>query len=131
MQDSKRSVSLLVIDPDPHGRDLIKHFLAKYGLKVSEATDGETGLAIVLDQRPALVITEILLAKLDGLNLCRQIKQQTEDTGVVVLSFLLAEERALEAGADLFLAKPIQQERLFRVIDKLLTEHTVSELKAS
>jgi len=78
------------------------------------AVDGRAALERAKEILPDILITEILLPKLDGLALCRQIKSDPRTAGVTVLVFsiLAATSRAEEAGADAFLMKPLEEERL-------------------
>ncbi len=85
------------------------------------ADDGLQALELVKKLRPAVVITEILIPKLDGLALCRRVKSEPpiKDTVVVVLSLLSAAERARAAGADAFLSKPLLADNLTRAVETL------------
>ena len=83
---------------------------------------------------PDLIITEILVPQLDGLSLCRRLKgaPETADISVLVFSILSSRARALEAGADGFLMKPLAEHRLLTAVQELL-EHRISrrqEVKA-
>lgn len=111
------------MDRDPHVRDLEKYFLEKAGYGVAFATDGVSGLEMVQEVRPRIVITEILLPGLDGLSVCRRIKHDPELAGTVVLvvSILAASARAREAGADAFLLKPLAEQRLVQTVARLLS----------
>ena len=113
---------VLVVDKDPHVRELVAHFLQKGGFLFSFATDGLVALEQTRSLLPALVITELLLPKLDGLALCRQIKKDTsiQKTAVVIFSILAAGVRAKEAGADAFLSKPVLEQRLMDTVASLL-----------
>lgn len=73
------------------------------------ADDGPAALERALDDPPALVITEILIPKMDGLALCRALREDpcTRDTPIIVFSILGAAQRAAEAGATAFLRKPL------------------------
>lgn len=64
------------------------------------------------------------MPKLDGLSLCRQLKSDpaTQNTKVLIFSHLHAEQRAREAGADAFLIKPLNEERLIEMVTKLIEE---------
>ena len=88
---------------------LERYFLEKAGFEVDFASDGEDGLERARARRPLTLITEVLLPKKDGLSVCRAIKSDpaTRDIPVLVLSVLAAGERALLAGADAFLRKPL------------------------
>ncbi len=86
------------------------------------ASDGLSALERARELRPKIVVTEILVPRLDGLSLCRQLKSDPETRSMVVLVFshLQAEDRALEAGADAFIVKPVDEEHLIETVSKLL-----------
>ena len=109
---------VLIVDPDVRSRQLLKRFL--HGAhEIVEASDGVAALRVVDAERPGIVITEILTGRLNGLQICRELKKTHAEIHIVVLSFLLASERAEEAGADLFLEKPIQKEQLMEALSEL------------
>lgn len=102
-------------------RALAAHFLVDAGHCVELATDGHEALAKIGVRAPELLITEILVPKLDGLALCRHVKAaaQTPSILVLVLSVLAAGTRAKQAGADGFLLKPLAQHRLIAMVRDL------------
>ena len=109
MQSSRPASSVILIaERDQKVRDLEKHFLEIAGFTVEFVDDGLTALARSADVQPAVVITEILLPKLDGLTLCRRLGEDpsTREIPVIVFSILAAGPRAIEAGAKAFLKKP-------------------------
>jgi two-component system response regulator MprA len=89
---------------------------------VTFATDGLEALELARTLRPAIVITEILVPKLDGLALCHRLKtdEATKGIAVLVFSLLAAEGRAQDAGADAFLGKPLGARRLTDTVRRLL-----------
>jgi CheY-like chemotaxis protein len=101
---------------------LERFFLEQAGYTVEFATDGLSALARARELRPKILVTEILVPKLDGLSLCRAIKSDPETRGILVMIFshLQAEDRANEAGADAFLTKPLDEELLIKTLEKLL-----------
>ena len=113
---------ILVVERDPHVRDLEQFFLNEAGYGVEFAADGVIALAMTRALSPHIVITEILVPKLDGLALCRAIKEDPalRDTAVLVFSILAAEGRAREAGADAFLMKPLAERRLVDTVRALI-----------
>ncbi len=115
---------ILVADQDPHIERLERYFLENAGFDVEFVQDGETGLARARTDRPAIVITELLLAKKDGLSVCRALKEDpaTRDIRVLVFSVLAAEARARQAGADAFLRKPLDDARLIATVQSLLAQ---------
>lgn len=84
-------------------------FLERAGFAVEFMDDGSAALDRVRFSPPALVVTEILVPKLDGLTLCRRLRDDpaTAHVPVIVFSILTAGARAAEAGARAFLRKPL------------------------
>jgi two-component system response regulator MprA len=113
---------VLVVERDPHIRELEAHFLNAAGFAVEFVGDGHEALAKSRQLRPDLIITEILVPRLDGLALCRRLKSdpETAGIGVLVFSILASRARALEAGADAFLMKPLAEHRLLGTVQELL-----------
>ncbi|TFY98838.1 response regulator [Ramlibacter rhizophilus] len=113
---------VLVVERDPHVRQLEAYFLQQAGFQVAFAADGRDALAQAREQLPDVLITEVLVPKLDGLALCRQLKQdeRTKQVAVLVFSILAASSRAAEAGADAFLMKPLAEQRLITTVQSLI-----------
>jgi DNA-binding response OmpR family regulator len=120
--DLARRAVILCVERDPHVRELEAYFLSEAGFEVTFAADGVEALELARKLRPSIVITEILVPKLDGLALCRQLKADvaTSGTAVLVFSLLAAEGRAHDAGADAFLGKPLAAQRLTDTVRRLL-----------
>jgi two-component system response regulator MprA len=117
-----RSAVILCVERDPFVRDLESFFLTEAGFGVTFADDGLQALELVRELHPTIVITEILVPKLDGLALCRRLKSDpgTRDIAVLVFSLLAAERRAQDAGADAFLSKPLSAQALKDAVRVLL-----------
>jgi CheY-like chemotaxis protein len=113
---------ILVVEQDPHVRELEAHFLNQAGYSVGFALDGNDALEQAQKTPPDIIITEILVPKLDGLTLCRRIKAdpRTRDVAVLVFSILAAAGRAKEAGVDAFLQKPLAEHTLVNTVRQLL-----------
>jgi DNA-binding response OmpR family regulator len=120
---------VLVVERDPHVRELESFFLNEAGYSVDFAEDGEAALKIARERRPGIIVTEIMVPKLDGLALCRKIKDDPETTDIIVLVFsiLAAHSRAREAGADAFLMKPLAERRLVQTVRELLARRTATQ----
>ncbi len=116
------ALQVLLVERDPHVRELETHFLEQAGFAVNAAIDGQTALELAISLQPHVIVTEVLLGRVDGLALCRQLKSNpaTKKIPVVVFSILAANMRAKEAGADAFLMKPLAKERLLGVIHTLV-----------
>lgn len=100
---------VLIAERDQQVRALQRVFLERAGLAVEFSDDGLAALERALHADPAVVVTEILLPRLDGLTLCRRLRDDPATLGVpvVVFSILAAGGRAAEAGARAFLRKPL------------------------
>lgn len=113
---------ILVVERNPAVQRLERFFLEQAGYTVEFVNDGLFALDRVRELRPKILVSEILVPKLDGLSLCRAIKSSPETADILVLIFshLQAEDRATEAGADAFLSKPLDEDLLIGTLEKLL-----------
>jgi two-component system, OmpR family, phosphate regulon response regulator PhoB len=116
---------ILIAERDRNVRDLQSYVLETAGFVVEFADDGEAALARATSHAPALVVTEILIPKLDGLTLCRRLREDhaTRDVPVLVFSILAAAARAEEAGASAFLRKPFIESSFIATVSMLATAH--------
>jgi two-component system response regulator MprA len=123
---------ILVVERDPHVRELEAYFLTQAGYTVEFATDGLSAITLATELKPEILITEILVPKLDGLAVCRRLKStpETEHIAVLIFSILAAHERAREAGADAFLLKPLAKTRLVETVRELLSMRSQSRLRS-
>ena len=117
-----RRALILVVERNLAVQRLERFLLEQAGFSVEFANDGEAALEQARQLHPRIVVTEILVPRLDGLSLCRALKSDpsTRDIVVLVFSHLQAEERAVEAGADAFMVKPIDESHLIDTVAKLL-----------
>ena len=121
--DTERAL-VLVVERDPHVRELESFFLNEAGFSVDFADDGISALETVRTRHPAIIVTEIIVPKLDGLALCKKVKEDPTlaSTVVLVFSILAAHGRARDAGADAFLMKPLAEKRLVETVKDLLAK---------
>lgn len=115
---------VFVVEKDTHTCELITHFLAESKLSVTCLTDGYGALDRARLERPAVVITDVLVPALDGLALCRLIKSDKALSGtkVIVLTVLSAQDRALQSGADAFMKKPIEKDSFVATVRSLMQQ---------
>jgi DNA-binding response OmpR family regulator len=125
----ERQAIILVVERDPHVRDLESYFLNEAGFGVEFAADGAAALQTAQAVRPDIIITEVLVPKMDGLALCRRVKADPNlsHTVVLVFSILAVQARAREAGADAFLMKPLAEKRLVDTVRQLLQLRKTSD----
>ncbi len=105
---------ILVVDDEAQITRVLRTSLSTHGYDIRVANDGETALEIVKDWTPDLVITDLAMPNMDGLELCRRLRTKTQ-VPIIVLS-VRGEERtkvkALDAGADDYVTKPFGMEEL-------------------
>jgi two-component system response regulator MprA len=109
---------------------LESYFLNEAGFVVDFAADGVVALERARELRPDIIITEVLVPKLDGLALCRAVKNDPQLRHIVMLVFsiLAVQSRASEAGADAFLMKPLAEKRLVDTVRQLLLIRQASNI---
>jgi two-component system, NarL family, response regulator DesR len=106
-------VTVVVVDDVPDYREIVRFLLL--GLPdvvtfVGEAADGEEGLAVVLRLRPDLVITDLVMPRLDGVGLTRRIRQELPQTKIIIMSTYTEDAYQLmasDSGADAFVSKRV------------------------
>jgi two-component system KDP operon response regulator KdpE len=105
---------ILVVDDESQITRVLRTSLSTHGYDLRVANDGETALEIMKDWTPDLVITDLAMPNMDGLELCRRLRLKTQ-VPIIVLS-VRGEERtkvkALDAGADDYVTKPFGMEEL-------------------
>ncbi len=104
--------TVLIVDDAPANVALLEHLLRVNGYEVRSAADAEDALSSIAQSKPRLILTDIQLPGVSGLELARRLKSNasTADIRIIAVSaFAMAtdERRALEAGCDGFIAKPI------------------------
>ncbi|HEY2980500.1 MAG TPA: response regulator transcription factor [Anaerolineales bacterium] len=115
--------SILLVDDEPSIVQLARLYLEREGYRVLTAADGEAALASILTNRPALVVLDVMLPVLDGLEVCRRLR--AEDNPVAILMLTARDEDidkviGLELGADDYLTKPFNPRELVARVKAVL-----------
>jgi CheY-like chemotaxis protein len=114
----------VVIDDDKVTVAIVSRILAADGFEVVSAADGAAGLECVYREKPDLVVTDLLIPRVDGVGVCAKIKADPGLTGVklVIMTALknfAFQHEARNSGADIVLEKPISVEMLKAALDRL------------
>ncbi len=130
MGDSSESrinkVTILIAEDSPTQAEKLSHYLSARGHGVTVARNGKLALAAALENKPAIVITDVVMPEMDGYSLCKQIKASPtlKDVPVVLLTSLSRPQdiiKGLECGADSFIRKPYEEKYLLSRVDYILT----------
>lgn len=118
-------MKVVIVDDSDFSRSLIRKMLAEEGIEVvGEANSAESALNIIKDKKPNIVITDIVMPEISGIELTERISQNFPEIAIVVISSLSQEHIVLEAigaGASDFIAKPIQKNQLIESLEKVIT----------
>ncbi|WP_438431386.1 response regulator transcription factor [Gorillibacterium sp. sgz500922] len=118
---------ILVVDDDPHIRELVRHFLGREGFEVSEAEDGQAALER-MEQAPAdLAVLDIMMPRVDGWTLCRRLRREY-DIPILMLTArgqTADKVRGFELGADDYLAKPFDPPELVARVKALFKRYRI------
>ena len=117
--------SILLIEDDPDIVEVIRYNLEREGYRVLIANDGELGLKTAIQASPGLVLLDLMLPGIDGLEVCRQIRsrEDTQELPVIMLTAKCEEPDVvvgLEIGADDYLSKPFNPRELVARIRAVL-----------
>lgn len=116
---------ILIADDDPANLDIFQARLAAHGYTVLAATDGEQALAVARAQRPDLILLDIVMPGLDGLEVCRRLKADSTLPFVPIIMVTAKSDpqdivAGLEAGGDEYLTKPVDQSALVARVKAML-----------
>lgn len=116
---------VLVIDDDPVVRDLMQRFLIKEGFRVHLAANGEVGLHLAKELRPAAITLDVMMPGMDGWAVLTALKADPDLVDIPVVMLTMVDEKNLgyALGASDYLTKPIERERLRAVLDKYRCDH--------
>ena len=107
---------ILIVDDNETNRDILHTRLSVHGYDLKQAADGEEALAAAREHLPDLILLDVMMPKIDGIEVCKQLKN---DATLPFMPIILCTAKAdskdvvsgLEAGADEYLTKPIDQTR--------------------
>jgi two-component system cell cycle response regulator DivK len=122
-----RQPTVLYVEDNEYNRKIVRQLLSRTGYRLVEASDGEGALDLVREHRPDLVLMDVQLPRMSGLDATRALRADpaTADLPVIVVtSFALSgdDQRAMAAGASAYLAKPYSPRDLLALIRKFLPE---------
>jgi DNA-binding response OmpR family regulator len=114
---------ILVVDDDPKIVALVKAYLVRAGFDVLTAGDGRSALELIRERRPRLVVLDLMLPELDGIDVTREVRREGGDVPILMLTArgVLADRlRGLAEGADDYLAKPFAPSEVVARVQAIL-----------
>jgi two-component system cell cycle response regulator DivK len=119
--------TILYVEDNEYNRKIVRQLLARTSYRLIEAVDGEAGIAQAMQELPDLILMDVQLPKISGLDATRMLKSdpRTRDIPIIVItSFALSgdREKAAAAGATRYLAKPYSPRELLAMVREILPE---------
>jgi len=120
------SKTILIVEDEPKNMKLLRDLLQRFGYEILEASDGEEGVKSAGENIPNLVLMDIMMPKMDGLEATRIIKAdaKTKHIPIIALTSYAMKgdrERTIEAGCDGYIAKPVDILEVLKAIEHFLT----------
>lgn len=121
---------LLIVDDDPHIRELLRVILTKEGFSVVEAADGEAAIPLLEKNKIDLIILDIMMPNMDGWTFCREVRSYYTDTLPILMLTAKGETtqkvKGFDLGADDYLVKPFAPAELIVRVKALLKRYQIT-----
>jgi len=119
--------TILYVEDNEYNRKIVRQLLARTSYRLLEAVDGETGVIMAQQHLPQLVLMDVQLPRMSGLDATRALKTDPRTSHIpiiVITSFAMSgdREKAADAGADSYLAKPYSPRELLALVRQFLPE---------
>jgi len=116
---------ILIVEDEPKNLKLFRDLLQRFGFETVEATDGEQGVELAREKKPDLILMDIMMPKMDGLEATRLLKADatTKRIPIIALTSYAMKgdrERTIEAGCDGYIAKPVDIQELLKAVGQFL-----------
>jgi two-component system, cell cycle response regulator DivK len=117
--------TILIVEDEPRNLKLFRDLLQRFGFETVEATDGEQGVELARTKKPDLILMDIMMPKMDGLEATRLLKADatTKRIPIIALTSYAMKgdrERTIEAGCDGYIAKPVDIQELLKAVGQFL-----------
>ncbi|RLQ93661.1 response regulator transcription factor [Falsibacillus albus] len=121
---------VLIVDDDPHIRELVRVLLSKEGMSIVEATDGESALEVLASTQIDLIILDIMMPKMDGWTFCQEVRTYYSDSIPILMLTAKGEVtqkvKGFDLGTDDYMVKPFAPAELTARVKALLKRFQIS-----
>lgn len=122
------SKKLLIVDDEPHIRMLIEQTLEDLedeGVELLFAENGEQALAIIKEEKPNLVFLDVMMPKMNGMEVCQKVKKELKLTDVYIILLTakgqeVDRQKGLDMGADRYMTKPFDPDEMLSVAEEII-----------
>jgi CheY-like chemotaxis protein len=119
---------ILVVEDNDKSRKLVRDVLTFKGYEIIEAETGEEGVGLAQERRPSLILMDIRLPGIDGIQALRRLRAEVATRGIPVMAMTASvmasdRRRVLDAGFDAFQSKPIKLKDFLAAVEELLERH--------
>ncbi|HSR60261.1 MAG TPA: response regulator [Robiginitalea sp.] len=119
---------LLIVDDEAHIRMLIEQTLEDLedeGVELLFADNGEKALSIIQEERPDLVFLDVMMPKMNGMEVCQRVKKELKLTDVYIILLTakgqeVDRQKGLDMGADRYMTKPFDPDEMFAIAEEIL-----------
>ncbi len=119
---------VLIVDDEPHAVELLSEFLTAKGYEVVTASNGDEALCKVKEERPHLILLDVCMPKMNGLEVLRRVREIDQEVGIIMVTAVHEEEtgrKALTMGAFDYITKPLDLKYLEQSLWTKLTLMTL------
>lgn len=114
---------ILYVEDNPQNMRLVRKILVHAGYEMLEAEDGNTGLEVARSQMPSMILMDVNLPDIDGLEVTARLKSDPETASIPIIALTANamvgdKEKALEAGCDDYLPKPVSRKVLLEMVEQ-------------
>ena len=118
-------ITILIVEDTPSERELMSHYLRESGYTVINAVSAQEALSKAIEQKPDVIITDVVMPGMSGFELCRSLKKHpvTEKVPIIICTSKNQEIDRLwgmKQGADAYLTKPFTREQLVRTVKAIV-----------
>ncbi len=129
----EKTIKILLVDDEPDILEFVSFNLRKENYKVSTCSNGKVALEMALRNRPDLILMDVMMPGMDGIEVCEEMRKHNELNDVIIVFLSSRSEdysliAGLNAGADDYITKPVKPKMLMTKIKSLLRRKSVDEL---